>query len=259
MSVKRYAVVTGASRGLGRAFALELACRGFPLILISSSDHILAQCQEIENQYHVDCHGFKVDLMDQESIFSVAKELNQQYEIFFLVNNAGLGGSQAFTAVTMERYEAILKLNVMATALLTKLLIDNLLRQPKSYILNVASMAAFTPVGYKMVYPASKSFVYNFSLGLREEFRHGSLSVSVVCPGAMATSPEITARIKHQGGFGQLTLVAPETVARKSVRQTLRGRKEIVVNPLSRFFTKITPNCILVPLLSRIVRRETEM
>lgn len=258
MGEKRYAVVTGASRGLGKAFAIELARRGIPLILLSSSNQIFAQCQEIDNQYHIDCHGFKVDLTDRESLISVAKNLNQNFEIFFLVNNAGLGGSEKFTTVSVERYETILKLNVMATAMFTKLLIDNLLRQPKSYILNVASMAAFTPIGYKMAYPASKSFVYSFSLGLREEFRHSNLSVSVVCPGAMATSPEITARIQRQGRFGKLTLVSPEKVAHNSIRQTLHGRKEVRVNPLSRFFTKITPNCILVPLLSRIVRRETE-
>lgn len=258
MSEKGYAVVTGASRGLGKAFAEELAKRGFNLVLISTNDQILAQCQSIKNQYHVDCQCIIADLTHHDSLLKVAEELNEKYEVFFLVNNAGLGGSQKFAEADIAYYEKILDLNVRATAVLTKLLINNLLRQKKSYILNVASMAALSPIGYKLAYPASKAFVYSFSLSLREEFRGTPLSVSVVCPGAMATSPSITARIQQQGFFGRLTLVAPEKVARKAVRQTLKGRKEILVNPLSVIFSKITPNGIKTPLLTRIVRRETE-
>lgn len=254
----KYAVVTGASRGLGRAFALELSQRGFNTVLLSSNCQILAQCEEIRKKYYVDSQGIVVNLMEKNAIYSAAAEINARYPVFLLINNAGLGGSQPFEQATPERLENILQLNVVATSLLTKLLIDNLLNQDKSFILNVSSMAALAPVGYKMVYPASKAFVRHFSLGLRAEYKGKGLSVSVVCPGAMATSPEIVGRIERQGFFGKLTLVTPERVARKCVRQILKGKKEILVNPWSFILSSLVPNCIQTPLLTHIVRRETQ-
>ena len=78
MSEKGYAVVTGASRGLGKAFAEELAKRGFNLVLISTNDQILAQCQSIKNQYHVDCQYIIADLTHHDSLLKVAEELNEK-------------------------------------------------------------------------------------------------------------------------------------------------------------------------------------
>lgn len=253
----KYAVITGASRGLGKSFSIQLARCGINPILISSNDQISALCTELRDTYHVDCQYIVADLTKRDSLFSVAEEINRKYPVFFLINNAGIGGSRCFEEVGEEYVEKILDLNVKATAIITKLLIDNLLRQEKSYVLNVASMAALTPIGYKMVYPASKAFIYNFSLSLRAEYRKRGLSVSVVCPGAMATSPDIIARIQKQGHLGKLTLVSTENVAKKCVIETLLGKREILVNPIGHFFSKITPINIKTPILTRIVKRET--
>lgn len=253
----KYAVVTGASRGLGKSFSIELARCGINPILVSSNDQISALCAELRNTYHVDSHYIVADLTNRKCLFDAAQEINSKYEVFLLINNAGIGGSRCFEEVGVEYVEKILDLNVKATALLTKLLIDNLLRQEKSYVLNVASMAALTPIGYKMVYPASKAFIYNFSMSLRAEYHKKGLSVSVVCPGAMATSPDIVARIQKQGHLGKLTLVSTQHVAKKCVLETLLGKREILVNPVGHFFSKITPINIKTPILTRIVRRET--
>jgi hypothetical protein len=253
---ERYAVVTGASRGLGKSFAEELARRGIPTVLISSNPAISDLCHSIRQTYHTQSECVVADLTREEEVLAAASEINDKYEVFLLVNNAGLGGSQAFEKTDVEYIRRILHLNVMATSLLTHQLLPNLLRQGRSFILNVSSLVALTPVGYKMVYPASKAFVNTFSFGLRAEFCHRGLSVSIVSPGAMATSEGIRKRIEKQGFFGRLTLVPPEKVARKSITQTLRGKKDIVVNPLSHFFQRILPDCIKTPLLTRVVRRE---
>lgn len=257
-TAKKYAVVTGASRGLGRAFAEELAQRGIPTVLVSSNPAIADLCEQLRQTYRIDCEYIIADLTRKEEVLSATDTINTQYEVFLLVNNAGLGGSQAFEKTDIEYIEKIIQLNVTANSLLTRALIPNLLRQGRSYVLNVSSMAAHTPTGYKMVYPASKAFINAFSFGLRAEFRRRGLSVSVVCPGAMATSEGIRKRIERQGFFGRLTLVPPEKVARKSINQTLQGKKEIVVNPVSYFFSKLVPNCIKTPILTRIVRREVQ-
>lgn len=255
---KKYAVVTGASRGLGRAFAEELAARNIPTVLVSSNHGISEFCEQLRQIYQTDSEYVVADLTREEDILSAAEEINAKYEVFLLVNNAGLGGSQTFENTEVERIRRIIGLNVVATSLLTRQLLPNLLRQGNSFVLNVSSMAAHTPIGYKMVYPASKAFVNAFSFGLRAEFKNRGLSVSVVCPGAMATSEGIRKRIEKQGFFGKLTLVSPEKVARKSISQTFRGKREILVNPVSYFFSQIVPERIRTSLLTKVVRREVE-
>lgn len=256
MNKLQYVVITGASRGLGKAFAIELAKRGFNTILISSNEKVIELNQSLIEQYHIDSHYFVTDLTKKEDILATAKAINEQYDTFMLINNAGLGGSRAFDEVDIPYLEKILQLNIYATTILTKTLLENLLHQGNSYILNVASMAALTPTAYKTVYPASKSFIYSFSLGLHEEYKKRGLHVSVVCPGAMATSPEICARIEKQGFLGKLTLVSPEKIAKKCIRKMLRGRREIIVTPVSWFISKLVPNKIKSSILSQIVARE---
>ena len=241
---------------MGKAYAEELSRRGISTVLISSSPRISVLCEHLHKTYQVECDYVIADLTRHEDILAAADAINAKYEVFLLVNNAGLGGSRKFEKTETEEIDRIIQLNVAAPSLLTHTLIPNLLRQERAFVLNVSSMVAYTPIGYKMVYPASKAFVNAFSFGLRAEFKKRGLSVSVVCPGAMATSKDIRKRIEAQGLLGKLTLVPPEKVARKSIRQTFRGRKEITVTPLSYFFTKLVPSSIRIPILTRIVRRE---
>lgn len=258
MNTQQYAVVTGASRGLGKALAIELAKRHINTLLISSSEHIRDLNQLLIDQYHVDSHYFITDLTNRQAIIETANHINEHYSVYMLINNSGLGGSQKFEEADLAYIEKIIQLNICGTTILTKSLIHNLLRQPQSYLLNVASMAAIAPTAYKTVYPASKAYLYSLSMGLHAEYKKRGLHVSVVCPGAMATSPEICARIERQGFWGKLTLKSPERIARKCISGLLRGRREIVVTPFSWLFAKIVPNRIKVPILSKIVRKEAE-
>lgn len=254
--MKRYALVTGASRGLGKEIAMELARRGIPTVLVGTNPRVREVCDEIVTTYHVPSESYVTDLTKRENVLSMAQAVNCQFEIFMLVNNAGVGGTRSFEDADMAYLENIIDLNVRCITLLTHALLPNLRRQPKSYILNVGSMAAHTPTGFKTVYPASKSFVLSFSLGLREELKNSHVSVSVASPGAMATNPEVTERIARQGFLGKLTLKSTRTVAQKCVRQTLRRKRMIIINPISHFLSSIIPNGIKTPILSRIVARE---
>ena len=253
---ERYALVTGASRGLGKAIAIELARRGYPTILVSRSDKVHETCEEITSLYHIPSVGFSADLTDPAAIANLAEQVNATYQVFMLVNNAGTGGSRRFVDASTQYLENILDLNTKATALLTHALLPNLMRQPHAYVLNIGSMAAHTPTGFKTVYPASKAFIQHFSLGLREELKDTSVSVSVCSPGAMATNEEVTARIERQGFFGRFTLKSVESIAQKCVRQTLRGKRHIIINPVSYALSKMVPNAIKTPILTRIVKRE---
>ncbi len=253
---RRYALVTGASRGLGKDIARELARRGIPTILVGTNERVREVCDEIVTTYHVPSECYITDLTKSENVLRMAKTINCQFEVFMLVNNAGVGGTHGFEDASVEYLENIIDLNVRCTTLLTHQLLPNLKRQPQSHILNVGSMAAHTPIGFKTVYPASKSFVLSFSLGLREELKGTSVSVSVASPGAMATNAEVTERILKQGFLGKFTLKSTEAIACKCVRQTLRGKRLIVINPVSYCLSSLVPNVLKTSVLSKIVRRE---
>jgi hypothetical protein len=252
----RYAVVTGASRGLGKELVKALAHRGISCLMVGTNSNVEAVCEEINRQYHTHSVAFIANLCQKEEVLALAEKINQGYEVFLLVNNAGMGGSKAFTEADCDYLDRIIQLNIRATSLLTHELMPNLLRQHRSYVLNIGSMAAFTATGYKTVYPASKAFLKHFSYGMREEFKGTPVSISYASPGAMATNPEVTARIEKQGFLGKFTLKTTPDIAEKCIRQTLRGKKHIIINPLSYFFSAIIPGCIKNPLMTKIVKRE---
>jgi len=253
---KRYAVVTGASRGLGRKIAAELARRGYPTLLVSSTDAVHTVREEITKHYSVDCLSFIVDLSDENAVREWAESIAKEYPISILVNNVGTGGSRAIETANMDYLLRILHLNVLCTTILTKSLLQNLQQNTPAHILNVGSMAGFTATAYKTVYPASKAYVHAFSKSLREELKGTGVSVTLAAPGAMATNTEVSARIAKQGFFGRATLKSTSDIARKYIDGMLRGKRQIILNPLSYFLTKIIPERWRIPMLSRIVKRE---
>ncbi|BAP32044.1 short chain dehydrogenase/reductase family oxidoreductase [Chryseobacterium sp. StRB126] len=252
-----YAVVTGASQGLGKAFAENLAEKNINLILVSLPDQSLKELsRELEEKYHIKVHCYEVDLSVNENVMKLTEWLNSSFNIYILINNAGLGGTKKFTEATSDYINAILQVNVTATSLITHQLLPNLLKQPKAYILNVSSMAAFSPIGFKTVYPASKSFIHSFSRGLYEELKDTNVFVSVVNPGAMKTNADVCKRIEEQGFWGRLTLLNPDKVAARCIQQLFKKDSVIMVNPISWLVMKILPIWIKLPLMTQAIKRE---
>ncbi len=252
----KYAIITGASKGLGRELAFELARRGYPTLLASSTEAVHAVREEIVNKHPVDCRSFIVDLSDEKAVREWAESIAKEYPINILVNNVGTGGSRAIETADMDYLLRILHLNVLCTTILTKSLLRNLQQNTPAHILNVGSMAGFTATAYKTVYPASKAYVHAFSKSLREELKGTGVSVTLAAPGAMATNTEVSARIAKQGFFGRATLKSTSDIARKYIDGMLRRKRQIILNPLSYFLTKIIPERWRIPMLSRIVKRE---
>lgn len=255
-TMNNYAVVTGASKGLGREIALELARRGFPTLLVSSTEAIHAVREEISKKYSADFQSFIVDLSNENAVREWAESIAKEYPISILVNNVGTGGSCAIETADMDYLLRILHLNVLCTTILTKALLPNLQQHTPAHILNVGSMAGFTATAYKTVYPASKAYIHTFSKSLREELKGTGVSVTLAAPGAMATNAEVNARIAKQGFFGRATLKSTSEIARKYVDGMLRGKRQIILNPLSYLLTKIIPERWRITLLSKIVKRE---
>jgi short-subunit dehydrogenase len=252
-----FAVITGASQGLGKAFAESLAKKKINLILVSLPNQNLKELsEEMAGYYNIKTYYYEVDLSVNENIFKLTDWLNKSFNIYILINNAGIGGTKKFLDASPSYINNILQVNITATSLITHQLLPNLLKQPQSYILNVSSMAAFSPIGFKTVYPASKTFIHSFSRGLNEELKDTNVFVSVVNPGAMKTNADVAARIQKQGFLGKLTLLDPNKVAEYCVNQLFKRDSVIMVNPVSWLVMKILPIWIKLPLMTSAIKRE---
>jgi len=244
-----YTLITGASAGLGKAFAIQCARMGMNLVLIAlpgGQAHSLAR--HIMEEYPVDVRAFEFDITDVDQLQYHLPAIVDAYPVDFLINNAGVGGTAPMAETPLENIDRIIQLNVRGTALLTRIMIPHLLEQTRSHILNISSMAAFTPIAYKTVYPASKAFITSFSLGLREEFAGTGLSVSVACPGPILTNSGTARRPTHE-------------IAKVAIRLTLAGQPVIipgVANRISHFLMQLMPGNLRLRIISREVKKEMQ-
>ncbi|MCK9480189.1 MAG: SDR family NAD(P)-dependent oxidoreductase [Bacteroidia bacterium] len=258
MSIQ-YAVITGASQGLGKSFAFELASKRYNLILISLPNQNLTGLSEtIQEQYGVSVICRETDLSISSNVIELTDWINKHYQVSLLINNAGVGGTKRFEEASQSYLMNMINLNITATTILTHQLLSNLKKQDKAYILNISSLSAFSPVGFKTIYPASKAYVHSFTRGLFQELKETNVFVSVVNPGAMSTNSGVSERISNLGLFGKFTLLEPDFVAKKCINQLFKKNKVIIVNPVSWLFLKILPERIKIPLLTNIIKKEIQ-
>lgn len=258
-----YSLITGASTGLGKSFALELAKRGENVLLVSRPNEGLELlCQKIKAFYGVEAFYFEANLANLNELFALTDWWNKKFKVNILINNAGIGGACNFETSSMKFIDDLINVNIRAMALLTHQLLPKMRANGKCYILNVASMAAFSPIGYKSIYPASKSFIYNFSLGLAEELKDDNVSVSVVNPGPMRTNKSVTARIESHGLLTRAGVVPTDIMARVALNKMFNGKRSIIVgriNYLMYLFLSLLPLKIKLPMLTQAMKKEIQI
>lgn len=259
---KPFALVTGASSGLGRAFAHEFAKRAYNLVLVAlpgGSTQSLAR--NLEQEYNITVYVYEFDLTDISALSKQTEHIFTQHNITFLVNNAGIGGTSLITETAIERIDSIIQLNVRSMVHITRMAIPFMTAQSNSYILNVASMAAFLPIAYKTVYPASKAFISSFSLGLRKELEDTGIKVSVVYPGPIMTNATVSRRIIGMGSKGKMGLLSTAEIASVAINKTIEGKTTIIPglrNKLNHLLMKITPLQLQMNIVSQNVRKEID-
>jgi uncharacterized protein len=259
---KSYALITGASCGLGKAFAYELAEQKYNLLLVALPGESLSSLACELSLLGVDVQYYETDLTHRENVLCMTEWVNNGFSVSVLINNAGIGGSKRFADAEPDYLNNIIQLNVMSTALITRALLPNLMKQKQSYILNVSSMAAFSPMGFKTVYPASKAFIHHFSRGLYQELKDTNIFVSVVNPGPMTTNADTCARINRQGILARFSVMSPERVAKISIRQLFKKDSMIMLNwanGIQWLLMKLIPIWLRLPLLTKVIEREVNM
>lgn len=227
---RAWAVVTGASQGLGLALCNECARRGMNLILVALPGQGLEQtAYAISERYNVRTAFYETDLTAPGGAEALAQWIwDVGYDIAVLINNAGVGYNRRFEDSTLRENEACILLNNLALVKLTRLMLPQLRRHPQAHILNVASMAAFFPMPFMPVYAPSKAFILNFSLALRAELAGSPVNVSVLCPNGVRTNQDAIAKIEQGGLAARLTCMDPDQVTAAAIRGML-ARKAVIV------------------------------
>jgi short-subunit dehydrogenase len=256
---KYFTLITGASQGIGKAFALECAEKGMNLFLVALPNHFLSDTEKlIREKYSVDVISLGIDLTDPDAPRKVYEfSIDNFIQINFLINNAGFGTSGLFEKSDNEVNYRMIMLNTQAMVGLTRYFIKDLKNNIPSHILNVSSMEATLPLPYKAVYTGTKSFIYSFSLALREELRNEGISVSVVCPGSVLTNEEGLKRIKSFGARAKLIIKMPDYIAQHTIPAVLKGKVEIIPGLLPRILVKLGkgfPTLLKMKLLEKIFR-----
>jgi hypothetical protein len=256
------ALITGASAGIGREFARQLASRARSLILIARREQRLNELRDELKQLcpNVAISVHKTDLADLAQLNELLAWLDYEgTDVDLLINNAGLGDSGAFATSDPIRNEQMTLVNIVALTTLTRHLLPRMIAKRPGGILNVSSSAGFLPIPDFAVYAATKAYVTSFSEALRAELRGTSVSVCVLCPGPVHTEfQEVAKRPGAQPDTGpEFVFVPVEQVVRDALTALEADRPVVIPGfpmKLAMFLLRVTPMPIL-RFLSRLSPR----
>lgn len=251
----KWALVTGASSGLGVDFAKELAARGCNLILVARREDLLRrQAAAIASEYKVVTETVVLDLTAPDApqaLYDRTRDLGRDVDV--LVNNAGYGLFGKFLEIPWERERNMLELDIIAVVALTKLFARDMVARDSGFILLLASIGAYQPSPLYATYSAAKSFVLNFGEALNYELRHTRVRCTVLSPGITATE-FLQVSGQEATTYQRLVMMRSADVARIGVEALLKGRPSVVpgrINALSAWSNRLIPRRLSAALASR--------
>jgi short-subunit dehydrogenase len=225
---ENWALITGASSGIGKALAYELAAEGYHLFLTARNrpalEEVASDCAAkfaVQTRIHI-AELTRHD--DIDSLVAAASAEALRFEV--LVNNAGFGVKGTFLGTDLDQELGMVSVQLDAMLKLTKAVAPSMVARKAGHILNIASVYSFAPVPYQTVYGACKSFLWSFSAALRAELDGTGVTVTVLCPGVTQTEFRARAGIPERNKSAGATA---EEIARIAVRHTLRG--DLIVVP----------------------------
>lgn len=240
-------LITGAAGGLGRAFATECARRGYRLFLTDINKDGLACIRHgLERQFGATVAAIDCDLTRAESVEEMLSVIDRHCIRFdMLLNIAGIDFEGGFIGREREKVVNIVSLNNAATLRITHAALERRRPGRPFTIVFVSSLASMFPMPLKAAYAASKRFLLDFSISLRQELKEYDVNVLALCPGGLATTPEALRGIAVQGFWGNITTNSLETVARRTVELALAGKGLYIPGGFNR----------LLSLLGKIIPR----
>ena len=256
-----FALITGASGGIGFAIAKELAARKHDVLLIARNEQLLKQnCNFLKDTFGVSCDYLSLDLALPDASGRVVEWASTKGGgIDMLVNNAGFGSWGALRDLADGEFTGMMQLNMVTLATLCKRFIPILEKQPKAYILNLSSTAAYQAVPTLATYAATKAFVLVFTRGLKWETRGTNISVSCLSPGPTSTGFIDRANLGMIKDRAEKFSMKPEAVAKIAVNGMLAGKAEIIpgfTNWLSSKLAEIVPKNLTERIAMNLYKTE---
>jgi len=252
-----FALITGASRGLGMAFARALAERQCNLVLVArSSEPLHAFANELRRSSPVAVIAIELDLSSPGAGQTLAEQLSRgDIPIDLLVNNAGFGLRGEFRDLSLPRQLEMLRLNNEAIVELTYRLLPGMLERRQKGIINISSTAGFQPIPFASAYSATKAFLTTFSLALEQELRSVGVTVVTVCPGRLCKT-ENGASERAPGKWAGI-YQSPEQVVEEALRVLAKGGGLTVpgaLNKFSVFAQRLIPRSLVPRLVAKMSR-----
>jgi hypothetical protein len=252
MAGTAWAIITGASSGIGKALAFEFASGGFNLVLIARNQTALAdvgaRCRE---KHGVEVEVIGADLSSADSLPSLIAALEsspRRYEV--LVNNAGFGIHGDFASTDIDQNIRLLNVQLTAALRLTRAVLPAMIARRSGRILNVASVYSFSPVPFQSIYGACKAFLLSFSAAIRNELEETGVTVTVFCPGVTQTEFRARAGIGQKRTHSGMTA---EAAARRAYVDTMRGTPIVVPGVVNRVFA-VAAHLLPIRMMVSVVR-----
>ena len=254
------ALVTGATGGIGRELCDILAANGHDLVLVArNQDAIDEFAQQLATKYDVQAAGFACDLAETgaaDMLHQATKESG--IVVDYLINNAGFGDQGAFLDSDWSRQEEMVKLNVIALMRLSYLYGQDMRAAGKGRILNVASVAAFSPGPYMSTYFATKAFVLSHSQALGEELRGSGVTVTALCPTTTGTGFWKAAGMQGNDVFSLVPMQSARSVAELGYTAMMQGKPVALHSlgtKLANIGARIAPRRLATWLMGRVLSK----
>jgi short-subunit dehydrogenase len=249
-NAKNYALITGATSGIGYELALLFAKDGYNLIIVSRDlDEMQSKAIEFKD-CGIDVKTIQADLFDPESAFSVCQKVEEMdVKIDVLVNDAGQGLYGEFKDTDIFRELEIINLNISSLVILTKHFLKKMILRKNGKILNLASIASKTPGPWQSVYHGTKAFVLSFSEAIRQEVKDYHVTVTALLPGVTDTDFFRKADMESSKAVQDRDAMAdPKDVARDGFEALMNDEDKIVSgikNKISTALGNLTPDSTL--------------
>ncbi len=255
----KWALVTGASGGIGADFARQLAEMGMNVILVARSEGRLRQIkEELEDTHGVNAVVIAMDLASPTAAQQLYERVSAEgYEVHVLINNAGFGLHGPIVEIPLEKMLTMLRLDVITVAALTKLFVRDMVERDAGYILQIASIGAYQPSPEYATYSAAKSFVLNYGEALNYELRDTNVSCTVLSPGVTRTSFfETAGQGEDLSLYQRVTMMESAEVARVGLRAMFRRRASVLpgfVNQVMALSSKLLPRRLVTAVAHRLI------
>ncbi|WP_228099110.1 SDR family oxidoreductase [Pedobacter sp. MC2016-24] len=260
LHMEQYALITGASKGIGKSMAIQLAKSGYQLLLIARSEAELQLLStQLKTDFKIKVGILAIDLSIADSSKTVADWCKQETsQLSILINNAGFGLWGDFENLELQEQMNMLRLNIDTVLSLTHHLIPLLKTQKQSFILNIASTAAYQAVPTLALYAASKAFILSYSRALRYELKNTSISVSCSCPGPTNTGFASRAGLDVLADLAEKFNMSPDQVAKFSLHGMFHKKAEIIpgfLNKLSAVGVWMLPKALIECITAGLYKR----